>query len=72
MKPGSEKFISLHLVGIRLDVENYVLRYWCDTFNIPRERNMIEAVYENRLLTIRDCLREERITIAETKKRLGK
>lgn len=64
------EFISFYTLSIRLGVEQYVLKYWCDEFKIPRERNKVLAIYENTLDIIKNCLRVERISIAEAKKRL--
>ena len=64
------EFLSFHLLSIHLGVEREVLRFWCDEFKVPRERNRVLAIHENTLLTIKNCLRVERLSIAETKRRL--
>ena len=64
------EFISLRQLSIRLHVEQKTLEHWCAVFGIPREKNKVLSICESTFLTIKTCLREEGMSIAETKERI--
>jgi len=67
-----DNFVSLYILSGRLGVEQYVLRYWCKEFKIPIQKNKVFSAAENVLSQIKYFLREERFSIAETKKLISK